>query len=191
MPPLPQVGRQAWVGNHNISLVTPDMVTIGATVSMGSDSHFYNATPTASGHITFCDGCDVGHQTTLFPGAVMQPGSVLGAKSNVMEGETLPAGAIRLVGCGCLAWLPMCTHASFLDCAEMKTACFCMRICLAQAVHYCNIIFIGYGIAAAAGQGQRGRTLPTNNCADQDHTSFGCRIVLTQLALPLHHCTAG
>lgn len=95
--PTLQVGRQAWVGNHNISLVTPDMLTIGSTVSMGSDSHFYNATPTATGHITFADGVDVGHQTTLFPGAVLQPGAVLGAKSNVMEGEVLPAGAIRLV----------------------------------------------------------------------------------------------
>lgn len=81
-----------------MSMVTPDMVTFGDTVSMGSDSHFYNATPTAAGPITFCDGVDVGHQATLFPGAVLQPGSVLGAKSNVMEGEVLPAGAIRLVG---------------------------------------------------------------------------------------------
>lgn len=92
-----QIGRQCWLGNHNMSLVTPDMVTIGDTVSMGSDSHFYNATPTASGPITFSDGVDVGHQVTLFPCAVLKPGSVLGAKSNVMEGEVLPAGAIRLV----------------------------------------------------------------------------------------------
>lgn len=92
-----KIGRQAWLGNHNMSLVTPELVTVGATASLGSDCHFLNATPLGTGTITIGAGADMGHQTTLFPGTVLAPGSVLGAKSNLFHGETLPAGAIRLV----------------------------------------------------------------------------------------------
>jgi carbonic anhydrase/acetyltransferase-like protein (isoleucine patch superfamily) len=104
-----QIGRQCWLSNHNMSLVTPDLVSFGDAVSMGSDCHFYNATPTAAGRITFSDGVDVGHQATLFPGCVLKPGCVLGAKSNVMEAEVLPAGAIRLVSVG---YMQQCTAAA-------------------------------------------------------------------------------
>ena len=81
-----------------MSLVTPELCSIGATASMGSDCHFYNATPgDGPGRITIADGADMGHQTTLFPGATVGPSAVLGAKSNLFAREALPAGAIRLV----------------------------------------------------------------------------------------------
>lgn len=80
---------------------------------MGSDVHFYNVTDADEGGIVIGDAVDVGHQATIYPRAVLQPGAVLGAKSNVLAGETLQAGAIRLVSAAVHRHgLALHTHAS-------------------------------------------------------------------------------
>lgn len=98
--PRLQVGRQAWISNHNVPFVTPELISFGVASSVAGDVHFYTDGGEGTdgpAPVVLEAGGDIGHQATLFPGARVCIGSVLGAKSNLLACEELPPGAVQLV----------------------------------------------------------------------------------------------
>lgn len=91
-----RVGRNVMINSCN--LFDFDVLEIGDGAFIGGDAvvigHAGEAGMLRIRPVRIGARCTVGQSAVVFPGATMEPGSVLGALSLLPKGRTLPAGTV-------------------------------------------------------------------------------------------------
>jgi non-ribosomal peptide synthetase-like protein len=89
-----RIGRDCHLGTQFLG--EPDMLEIGAGASIGAGTQIYGHTVSGGqlhiGPVRIGEGCYLGNNSLVLPGAVMENHARLGDQSLLASGETIPAG---------------------------------------------------------------------------------------------------